>query len=228
MKKLESNIFNMAVVLTVISIVSAGLLALVNGVTSGPIAEINGKTVSDGVKNVVIGDGNVDFMVLPPQEKNGFVFHKVTDASGNILGTAVESTDPNGFGGNLKIMVGFDPEGEILGYQVLEHSETPGLGAQADAWFRQASGGEVREQSAFANVVLGAPAKAGNHNIIGMNPGDDLMWVSKEGGDVDAITASTITSKAFMRAVNAAYKSLFGYSAADAVSSASAQTKNKK
>lgn len=228
MKKLQSNIVNMAVVLTVISVVSAGLLAWVNNITSGPVAAINEKTVSDGVKNVVLGDRDIEFNVAPAQEKNGFVFHRVTDASGNVLGTAVESTDPNGFGGSLKIMVGFDPEGEILGYQVLEHSETPGLGAQADAWFRQASGGEVEEQSAFADVFLGTPAKAGNHNIIGMNPGDDLMWVSKDGGEVDAITASTITSKAFLRAVNAAYKSLFGYSAADAVSGASTQAKKKK
>ena len=226
MKKLESTILNMALVLTIISIVSAGLLALVNSVTSEPIARINEKTVSDGVKSVILGDRDIEFTVAPAQEKNGFVFHRVTDASGNILGTAVESTDPNGFGGNLKVMVGFAPEGEILGYQVLEHSETPGLGAQADEWFRQASG-EVAEQSAVTSVIFGAPAEAGNHSIIGMNPGDNMMTVSKDGGEVDAITASTITSKAFLRAVNAAYKALYGYSAADAVSGASTQVKKK-
>lgn len=222
MKKLESNILNMALVLTLIAVVAAGLLAWVNGVTSEPIRQINEKTVSDGVKSVILGDRDIEFTVAPAQEKNGFVFHKVMDANGNSLGTAVESIDPNGFGGNLKVMVGFGPEGEILGYQVLEHSETPGLGAQADAWFRQASQ-DVKEQSGVANVILGRPAKAGNHNIIGMNPGDDMLAVSKDGGQVDAITASTITSKAFLRAVNAAYKELFGYTAADAVSGASSQ-----
>jgi len=50
-----------------------------------------------------------------------------------------------------------------------------------------------------------------------------MMIVSKDGGAVDAITASTITSKAFLRAVNAAYKAVFGYTAADAVSGASSQ-----
>lgn len=223
MKKLESNILNMAVVLTVISVVSAGLLAWVNGVTSEPIAQINEKTVSDGVKSVILGDRDIEFTVAPAQEKNGFVFHKVTDANGSVLGTAVESTDPNGFGGNLKVMVGFDPEGKILGYQVLEHSETPGLGAQANDWFRQAAGADVKEQSAISDVIFGAPAKAGNHNIIGLNPGDDMLTVSKDGGDIDAITASTITSKAFLRAVNAAYKEVFGYTAADGMSGASSQ-----
>ena len=162
MKKLESNILNMAVVLTVIAVVAGGLLAWVNNVTAGPIEQINNQAIENGIKSV------------------------------------------------------------ILGYTVLEHSETPGLGAQADGWFRQPVTAQA-EQSAVVDVLLGAPGKPGNHNIIGMNPGDDLMMVSKDGGQVDAITASTITSKAFLRAVNGAYKALFGYTAADAVSGASSQ-----
>ena len=212
----------MALVLTLIAVVAAGLLAWVNNVTSGPIEEINNLAIENGIKSVILGDRDIQFTVDAPVEQDGFVFHSVNDMNGNLIGTAVESTDKNGFGGALKVMVGFDPEGKILGYTVLEHSETPGLGAQADGWFRQASA-EAKEQSAVVDVLLGAPGKPGNHNIIGMNPGDDMMIVSKDGGDVDAITASTITSKAFLRAVNAAYKAVFGYSAADAVSGASSQ-----
>ena len=222
MKKLESNIMNMALVLTLIAVVAAGLLAWVNNVTTGPIEAINTATIENGIKSVILGDRDIKFTVEAPMERDGFVFHNVNDMNGNRIGTAVESTDKNGFGGNLKVMVGFDPEGVILGYTVLEHSETPGLGAQADGWFRQKSA-DVKEQSGVVNVLLGAPEKPGNHNIIGMNPGDDLMTVSKDGGQVDAITASTITSKAFLRAVNAAYKAVFGYTAADAVSGASSQ-----
>ena len=222
MKKLESNIMNMALVLTLIAVVAAGLLAWVNNVTTGPIEAINNATIENGIKSVILGDRDIKFTVEAPMERDGFVFHNVNDMNGNRIGTAVESTDKNGFGGNLKVMVGFDPEGVILGYTVLEHSETPGLGAQADGWFRQKSA-EVKEQPVVLNVLLGTPEKPGNHNIIGMNPGDDLMTVSKDGGQVDAITASTITSKAFLRAVNAAYKAVFGYTAADAVSGASSQ-----
>lgn len=212
----------MALVLTVIAVVAAGLLAWVNNVTSGPIKEINNLAIENGIKSVILGDRDIEFTVEAPVEREGFVFHSVNDKNGNLIGTAVESTDKNGFGGNLKVMVGFDPEGVILGYTVLEHSETPGLGAQADGWFRQKSG-DVKEQAAVVNVLLGAPEKPGNHNIIGMNPGDDIMMVSKDGGQVDAITASTITSRAFLRAVNSAYKAAFGYTAADAVSGASSQ-----
>ena len=221
MKKLQSNILNMAAVLTVIAIVAAGLLAWVNNVTSGPIEKINNATIENGIRSVILGDRDIQFTVDQPVEQDGFVFHCVNDVNGNLIGTAVESNE-NGFGGNLKVMVGFDPEGVILGYTVLEHSETPGLGAQADGWFRQKSA-DAKEQAGVVDVLLGAPAKPGNHNIIGMNPGDDMMLVSKDGGAVDAITASTITSKAFLRAVNSAYKALFGYTAADAVSGASSQ-----
>lgn len=221
MKKLESNRLNMAVVMTAIAVVAAGILGWVNSITEEPIAQKNAQTVSDGIRSVIVGDRDIEFNVAPAQERNGFVFHKVTDTAGRFLGTAVESADPNGFGGNLKIMVGFDAEGYILGYKVLEHSETPGLGAQADDWFRQPVEAGSVSGSKLADVVFGAPVKAGNHNIIGLNPADDVMTVSKDGGQVDAITASTITSRAFLRAVNAAYKELFGYTAADAVSGAS-------
>lgn len=222
MKKLQSNILNMALMLTLIAVVAAGLLAWVNNVTSGPIEEINNLAIENGIKSVILGDRDIQFTVEAPVEKDGFVFHGVNDQNGNLIGTAVESTDRNGFGGALKVMVGFNPEGVILGYTVLEHSETPGLGAQADDWFRQSSE-EAEEQSGIVDVLLGAPGKPGNHNIIGMNPGDDMMTVSKDGGEVDAITASTITSRAFLRAVNNAYKAVFGYTAADGVSGASSQ-----
>lgn len=222
MKKLQSNILNMALMLTLIAVVAAGLLAWVNNVTSGPIEEINNLAIENGIKSVILGDRDIQFTVEAPVEKDGFVFHGVNDMNGNLIGTAVESTDRNGFGGALKVMVGFNPEGVILGYTVLEHSETPGLGAQADDWFRQSSA-EAEEQSGVVDVLLGAPGKPGNHNIIGMNPGDDMMTVSKDGGEVDAITASTITSRAFLRAVNNAYKAVFGYTAADGVSGASSQ-----
>lgn len=221
MKKLESNILNMAVVMTVIAVVAAGILALVNNVTSEPISQKNEQTVAEGIRSVVIGDRDIEFKVAPARERNGFVFHKVTDADGRLIGTAVESVDPNGFGGNLRVMVGFGPEGDILGYKVLESSETPGLGAQAEEWFRQPAKSENDAQSETASIFFGEPAKAGNHNIIGMNPLDDMLTVTKDGGQIDAITASTITSKAFLRAVNAAGKELFGYTAADAVSGAS-------
>jgi electron transport complex protein RnfG len=96
----------------------------------------------------------------------------------------VESTT-GGFGGDLKVLVGFDPSGKILGYTLLEHAETPGLGAKADKWFQKGQKGD----------------------IIGKDPAVNKLGVTKGGeGEVDAITASTITSRAFLLAINNAYK----------------------
>ena len=81
-------------------------------------------------------------------------------------------------------MVGISNEGEVLGYSVLETHETPGLGAKAAQWFQKGEKGD----------------------IIGRNLKEGQLTVSKDGGDVDAITASTITSRAFLRAVNAAWQ----------------------
>ena len=91
---------------------------------------------------------------------------------------------------------------------VMDHAgETPGLGARMGEWFRTATSGETKEVSAVSKVFFGKPDPAGSHNIIGRNIGNEgELKVSKDGGDVDAITASTITSRAFLNAVNNAYK----------------------
>ena len=169
----------MLVVLTVITIVAAGVLASVNAVTAPQIEKINAENLAAGIKAVMCSD---DIQVSEPWEVDGFTSYDICDASGNALGKAVVTTE-NGFGGALKVLVGFNTEGDILGYTVLEHAETPGLGAKAGEWFQ----------------------KSGKGNIVGMNPGKNNFTVSKDGGEVDAITASTITSRAFLRAIKNAY-----------------------
>lgn len=179
MKKLESTLPNMAIVLTVISVLAGGILAYVNSVTQGPIEAIKAQTLADGIKAVLNAE---DLKVEEPQTLESGEIIYATDK-----GTAVQAFS-NGFGGTLKVLVGFDGEGNITGYQVLEHAETPGLGAKAGEWFQA----------------------TGKGNIIGKNPGEKELTVSKDGGDVDAITASTITSRAFLVAVNNAYKAFKG------------------
>ena len=175
MKKLKSSLTNMLVVLTVITIVAAGVLASVNAVTAPQIEKINAENLAAGIKAVM---GNDDIKVSEPWEVDAFTAYDINDRQGNLLGKAVVSTE-NGFGGPLKVLVGFNTDGDILGYTVLEHAETPGLGAKAGEWFQD--------------------------KIIGMNPGVNNFTVSKDGGEVDAITASTITSRAFLRAIQNAY-----------------------
>ena len=135
------------------------------------------------------------------QEVNG-VAYKVYPATkgGEFIGAAVEASSM-GFGGDVTILVGFDAEGNIIDYSLLNHSETPGLGSKASDWFKKGNKGD----------------------IIGKNPGETPLTVINDGGDIDAITASTITSRAFLQAVNNAY-SVYMKQGVDASSGASRQT----
>ena len=163
MAKLESTFKNMVLSLVIISMVAAGALAGVYMLTLGNI-EAQKKAKQEAAKQAVL--------------------------AGHEDGIAVE-TAVDGFGGTFRVMVGFDQEGNILGYEILEHQETPGLGSHMEHWFKNAD-------------------KPGQ-NIIGRKAG--ALRVSKDGGDVDAITAATITSRAFLKAVNQAYAEQFGVEA---------------
>lgn len=195
----------MVIVLVLVALITGGLLAYVNHVTEGPIAEQANKTLADGIKSVM-GGGNlmVSSNDTIKNQINGkefvFVVHKA-EQNGKPLGAAVESTT-QGFGGDLKVLVGFNTEGNILGYTILSTSETPGLGAKADKWFQ----------------------KDGKGNIIGKSPANGDLIVKKDGGQVDAITASTITSRAFLKAINQAYAA-YNKKSVDGNSGASKQVK---
>ena len=164
--------------LTVIAVVAAGALALVNKVTAEPIAQAQKAKKEAAVKAVLPAFERIEESLV-----EGVACTKAYDAEGALVGMAVESGSEKGFGGHLGVMVGFDTEGNISGYQVLETAETPGLGAKAGTWFQKGNKGD----------------------IIGKNPAGGLK-VKKDQGDVDAITGSTITSRAFCEAVNNAYE----------------------
>ena len=206
MKKLESSLLNMVLVLTSVAVIMGGILAFVNHLTEGPISDQKAKALADGIKTVLACD-NLTVTATDTVRQNvagkelTYIIYQTKDAKGNDLGAAVESTT-GGFGGDLKVLVGFDPEGKILGYTLLEHAETPGLGAKADKWFQKGEKGD----------------------IICKSPAEPLV-VSKDGGQVDAITASTITSRAFLLAVNNAYNAYKATPETDANSGASQQVK---
>ena len=208
MKKLESSLLNMVLVLTGVAVIMGGILAYVNHLTEGPIAQQKAKALADGIKSVMgVDEITVAKTDTVLQNIGGkeltYIVYQTRDAQKKDLGAAVESTT-NGFGGDLKVLVGFDPEGKILGYTLLEQAETPGLGAKADKWFQKGEKGD----------------------IIGKSPVEPLT-VSKDGGQVDAITASTITSRAFLLAVNNAYNAYKATPATDAETGATKQVKSE-
>ena len=188
MKKLESSLMNMALVLTGVTVIAGALLGYVNELTKGPIAEANAKALSDAIALVVPGFDNNPAEAPESIDLNGATYkiYKATKG-GEFIGAAVESS-ANGFGGALNVLVGFDKEGNIIDYSLLSHAETPGLGSKAADWFKKGQKGD----------------------ITGKNPGKGALVVNKDGGDVDAITASTITTRAFLNAVNSAYAAYSG------------------
>ena len=189
MAKLESTFKNMLLSLTSIALVAAAALAGVYMLTKNKIAEELYKKQQEAIVNVL---PQLDGMqIADAEESNGLTLYKAYVGE-EWVGTAVEaSTDGNTnmpFGGTFKLMVGFDNVGNVVNYVVLEQAETPGLGALMVTWFCNAD-------------------KPGQ-SIIGKNPATTNFTVSKDGGDVDAITASTITSRAFLEVVVKAYNAI--------------------
>ena len=156
MAKLKSSLTNMLLSLTCITLVAAAALAGVYMLTKETIDKQKSDAEIVAQQAVLAGDEN---------------------------GTPIK-VEVDGFGGKMIVMVGFAEDGTILGYKVLEHQETPGLGDKAGQWFQNAD-------------------KPGQ-NVVGRKATGNFT-VSKDGGDVDAITAATISSRAFLKAVNEAY-----------------------
>ena len=175
MAKLESTFKNMVLSLVIISMVAAGALAGVYILTEKNIALQEAQKQQAAIL-AVLPEGCT---IAEPEEVDGLTIYKAFKDD-QWIATAVETSEV-GFDGPQVIMVGLDAEGKVLDYVVLKQTETPGLGAHIDHWFKDA---------------------VGNRSIIGKKAG--ALAVTKEGGDVDAITAATISSKAFLKAINKA------------------------
>ncbi len=179
MPKLESSVKNMVLSLFAISFVMAGALGFVYSVTKAPIEETKKKTEIEALKNVLPAFDND--LLTDNQEINGLTIYtaKLKDT---IVGYAVKTFSEKGYGGKITLIAGFLPNGSINKIAVLEQKETPGLGSNMTGKFKD--------------------------QFFGKNPSEFKLKVKKDGGDVDAISASTITSRAFCDAVDKAYTTL--------------------
>ncbi|MDR1368563.1 MAG: RnfABCDGE type electron transport complex subunit G [Dysgonamonadaceae bacterium] len=191
MAKLKSSLINMFLSLFIICLVAGTILAMVNEYTKGPIEDSKKIKLENAIREVV-----PEFDNSPAEEA---FWTKINDADslkiypakkeGKDIGAAIESNSMNGFGGEVKIIAGFNVEGKLLNYVVLQHAETPGLGDKMGFWFKQ---------------------DKNRQNIIGSDMKEGVLKVSKDGGTVDAITAATISSRAFLDAINRAYAAYSG------------------
>ncbi|MGE4586408.1 MAG: RnfABCDGE type electron transport complex subunit G [Mangrovibacterium sp.] len=203
----KSGFVNMVLTLFLVTFIASFVLGLVQDMTSGAIEAAGMKAQNEAIKSILPAFNTLGktVMLAPREGGDSLELFPAYDSSKELVGVAIRSYSKNGFGGRIEIITGFDPQGTVTGYQVLSHKETPGLGSKMENWFKD-------------------PGKAGQ-NIIGKNPAKSKFRVSKDGGDIDAITASTITSRAFLEAVCRAYESWKELPAADGIT---AQTKLEK
>ena len=208
MKKLSSTLPNMLLSLGGICVLVSGILAVVNKVTTAPIAEAEMRAKVEAIRAVAPAFDNNPFaeklMVLPEGETDSLTVYPAKKGSA-LVGFAIESYTQKGFSGLIRVMVGFDAEGRLVDCSVLQHSESPGLGSRIPEWYHEKSEtGGIRDMRGL-DMKASAP-----------------LTVSKDGGKVDAITAATISSRAFLDAVNRAWRtfsSLEGTATAPATNS---------
>ena len=172
----KSNIKNMVLSLTLVCLVCSVLLGGVYNVTAEPIKKAAAARTAASIARVL-----PPFDSEPQEHRTElggvqFVYYSVEGA-----GIAVVSTTA-GFGGPLTVMVGIGEDGLIVNSVVLSHSETPGLGAKC------------------------AVDEAFRGQFEGFDPASKRLAVTRDGGDIDAITASTISSRAYTAAVAQAYE----------------------
>jgi electron transport complex protein RnfG len=174
----ESSFKNMVITLSVICLICSALLGVVYSVTKAPIEAAELAKINNAIKAVVPDCDNNPSEEMMEVEGSMVYPAKV---NGNIVGYAIK-VKTSGFGGPIQMMVGFNTDGTIYNTSVISHAETPGLGAK---------------------ISDEIPTKT---QVVGKNPASSNLTVTKDGGEIDAITASTITSRAFLKGVEAAYK----------------------
>ena len=183
MKQNESMamyVLRLAGTLLLICAVTAGLLAGVNSITAPIIDELNAAKTQEAISAVL--PGGFDTEIADYADASGIVSKVYQGANGY----AVE-VGPGGFDNTITMMVGIDNEGKVLGISVVNHTETAGLGAVADA--------DTPKGIAFREQFMGASGS---------------VSVTKDGGTMDAITGATITSRAICAGVNAALDCVAG------------------
>jgi Na+-translocating ferredoxin:NAD+ oxidoreductase subunit G len=190
MAKLESSFKNMVLVLTTVSCVSAALLGGAYALTYDAI-----QFSETQKKEMAIQAVAPKFENSPTQEAfwvnltpgDSLRVYPIKQA-GALVAYAVESNTKNGFGGEIAVMVGYQLDGTVINYSVLKHAETPGLGTKMVDWFNDKT--------------------KPNQCVLERNIASKPLSVSKDNGEIDAITAATISSRAFLDAINRGYEAV--------------------
>jgi len=174
--------FKLIFVLTVICLIAGVMLAWVNGLTAEPIRKAAEAEKMAALKTVLPACDNKPneetLLIQDGEQQWTFYIARQGDA---FTGAAFESTSAQGYGGEIRLMVGVTAQGAIHAIEVLSQKETPGLGAKIAL-------------PAFKDLFRG------------LNVASTRWMVKKDGGDVDQITAATISSRAVVDAISRGVK----------------------
>jgi electron transport complex protein RnfG len=185
MAKKQSTFFNMLITLFVVTLVASTSLAYVYELTKAPIESARLAKKLEAIDQVVSEYDNnpVDDMYKIPAASDGDSLEVYpAKKNGQLEGVAIRSYSKNGYSGLIWLMVGIRPDGTLHDVVVIEHKETPGLGSKmSDPSFKE----QFRD----------------------LDPSETTLEVKKDGGEIDAITAATISSRAFCDAVDLAIES---------------------
>lgn len=182
---MKSTLLNMTAVLFGITLVASAGVGVVNMITAEPIAQAKQAATKAALTEVLPPFDGTTSEELTIDEMPITVY--TATKGGAVAGYAVQTMTKQGFSGVVRLMVGFTPEGEVVNVNVLEQSETPGLGTKM-----------ADEGNPLLMSVKGQ--KLEEKKLV-----DGKLAVRKDGGDVDALTAATISSRAYVDAMARAY-----------------------
>ena len=182
MAKRESSFINMVLTLLLVTAVASFTLATAYNLTREPIARAREEARQAAIRMVVPDfDELITRKVMPEEGRDSLEF-SFAIRSGELVGVAVATYTDKGFSGRITAMVGFNPEGIIIDVVHLQHKETPGLGDKIE-----------KSKSDWSDQFKG------------LDPATSVIRVTKDGGQVDAITAATITTRAYCDGIQRAY-----------------------
>ncbi len=182
MAKKESTFLNMLITLIVVTSLASFTLASVYNLTKEPIVQAREAAKQRAISMVVPGYDNLETKLIKAFDGTDSLEFNLAYKNDELIGIAVASYTNSGFSGKIRAMVGLYPDGRIYDVVHLEHEETPGLGDKID-----------KSKSDWSDQFKD------------FDPTEKTLKVDKDGGDIDAITAATITSRAYCDAVNRAY-----------------------
>ncbi|MEA2012632.1 MAG: RnfABCDGE type electron transport complex subunit G [Verrucomicrobiota bacterium] len=212
------EILKLTIALTLISVISATILSLAKEKTEDPIKKASIKAKEIGLKKVLplfknspmsekkelmfTKNTKTDSLIIANSEKVQnklikIIFYPARNIDGELVGIAVEGTTELGYGGQISILAGFTPKAEVTSVVVTEHKETPGLGTNVTARKKEKTLKSIFYSDKKADTKKKLPPNKYLDQYEGKKVSEERVFtVTKDGGEIEAISGATISSRA--------------------------------